>query len=423
MKINNEEKERILELHKNFIYEQKNSATYGGGSFGGAGAGGSWDATKPTSTTTKPPQNTIINKPIIDDKNVKKKQPTYQKLNWIPEKFPLKFMMTGPNIKKLQTVLYVKPTGNFYVLTEKRVAQKMDLLGLKYDRNVGVNRDTYNKLISGDYGKVKPEIKKSDLDIPKSPTGVTMNNIGINESKLLQEQSDYVMDRRANASLNATGIRTNKDYKDVNQAINKAQQSGPIDRHILMMVLSFGTAFIPVVGPFISAGIQLADAAMYYKEGDTKSAGMSAMFAVIPILGSVVSKIPGIKQLGTKGMQILASKLSKGGKNLTPIEKEVVEGISKNQELVKKELNNYVKSVSNNTASKATNPSVKETLKKIGIGGLKFAANTSAYAAVGTSYNKIYDKYNPNVGIDLTKIDIKNINPNNLKAASEIKFD
>lgn len=39
----------------------------------------------------------------------------------------------------------------------------------------------------------------------------------------LDEQSDYMMDRRANALMKTTGVRSNKDYKEVEQVINKAQ--------------------------------------------------------------------------------------------------------------------------------------------------------------------------------------------------------
>lgn len=241
--------------------------------------------------------------------------------------------------------------------------------------------------------------------------------------KLLKEQSDYAMDRRANASLNVAGIRSNKDYKDVNQSINKAQQGEPIDPHNLLLVLSIGTAFVPVVGPFISAGIQLADAALYYKEGDTKSAGMSTMFAVIPVIGPIVSKIPGAKQLGTKGMQMLASKLSKGGKGITSTEKQVVDGIVKNKELVKSELNNYVKSVSANTIIKATNPTVKQKLKKLATSGLKFTGSVAGYGAAGAAYEKGYDYMWPNTMENLTGIDVNKINKANVDAAKTIKFD
>jgi hypothetical protein len=137
--------------------------------------------------------------------------------------------------------------------------------------------------------------------------------------------------------LNATGIRSDKDYKTVNKVIDKAQAGTAIDPHILAMVLGIGASFIPVVGPFIAAGIGLADAALYYKEGDNQSAGLTAAFSMLPFVGSVVSKIPGVKQLGAKGMAALSSKLSKGQK-LTQLEAEIVNSINKFKQLINSEL-------------------------------------------------------------------------------------
>lgn len=147
----------------------------------------------------------------------------------------------------------------------------------------------------------------------------------IRESQLkkLIEQSDYMMDRRGNALLNATGIRSDKDYKAVNQTIDAAQKGTSIDPHTLMTVLGIGTVFIPVVGPFISAAIGIADAALYYKEGDKNAAGLTAMFSMLPF----VKFVPGAKELGSKGMAILANKLLKGGANLTKAEVEIVNSV------------------------------------------------------------------------------------------------
>lgn len=141
--------------------------------------------------------------------------------------------------------------------------------------------------------------------------------------KNLIEQSDYVMDRRGNALLNATGIRSDKDYKTVNQIIDKAQKGASIDPHTLMTILGVGSVFIPVVGPFISAAIGIADAALYYKEGDKNAAGLTAMFSMLPF----VKFVPGAKELGSKGMALLANKLLKGGANLTKAEIEIVNAV------------------------------------------------------------------------------------------------
>jgi hypothetical protein len=107
-----------------------------------------------------------------------------------------------------------------------------------------------------------------------------------------------------------------------------------VDVHTLMALLAIGTAFIPVAGPFISAGIGFADAALYYKEGDKTSAGITAAFSMIPFIG----KIPGVKELGAKGMAALGSKVAKGVKVFTPAEVKALNGIKQNEALVKKGL-------------------------------------------------------------------------------------
>ena len=107
-----------------------------------------------------------------------------------------------------------------------------------------------------------------------------------------------------------------------------------LDPHTIATIFSIGTAFIPVVGPFISAGIGLADAALYYKEGDKNAADLTAAFSMIPF----ISMIPGVKQLGSKGMALLASKVAKGSKSFTASEIQVLNAIKENESLIRKGL-------------------------------------------------------------------------------------
>jgi predicted metal-dependent hydrolase len=107
-----------------------------------------------------------------------------------------------------------------------------------------------------------------------------------------------------------------------------------LDPHTIATIFSIGTAFIPVVGPFISASIGLADAALYYKEGDKNAAGLTAAFSMIPFIGM----IPGVKQLGSKGMAMLASKVAKGSKSFTASEIQVLNAIKENESLIRKGL-------------------------------------------------------------------------------------
>lgn len=107
----------------------------------------------------------------------------------------------------------------------------------------------------------------------------------------------------------------------------------PKDKHKYLTILGIGTAFIPFVGPFISAGIGLYDAKTYYDEGDKTAAGLTAAFSMLPFVG----KIPGVKQLGVKGMALLSSKLiSKTA--LTKAELEVANSIVKWEPQVQQEL-------------------------------------------------------------------------------------
>jgi hypothetical protein len=167
----------------------------------------------------------------------------------------------------------------------------------------------------------------------------------ITESQLgriiLSEQPESVMDRRLgiqDRNMKALGMNPSNtsDVKKYSEDVYGKTFTG----HQVAAMLQIGTAFIPVVGPFISAGIGFLEAKSYWDEGDKQSAVLTAIFSSLPLIGSVVSKIPGVKQLGVKGMSLLADKLSKGGKNLSKYEIEVLNYITKEDGLIKKEVTN-----------------------------------------------------------------------------------
>ena len=143
------------------------------------------------------------------------------------------------------------------------------------------------------------------------------------ENQFLNEQNDAGFDRRYGTYDAA--VKTSADNKVmVDWYRNNA--------HTVNTVLQIGTAFIPFVGPFISAGIGLADAGLYYKEGETKKSGLVAILSVLPGAGALLSKIPtigpAIVNLGTKGMAALAVKLSTN-KTLNAIEISIVNGLAR----------------------------------------------------------------------------------------------
>lgn len=135
-----------------------------------------------------------------------------------------------------------------------------------------------------------------------------------------------------------------------------------ISMHTVLSVAGIASAFVPYVGPFLSAGIGLYDAKLYYDEGDTKSAAITAAFSMIPFIG----KIPGVKELGAKGMALLGSKLAKGaamgGKVLdkavtfSKSEIKVLNAIKQNEALIKQGLEN---------ASTKLSPSVVKSVESL----------------------------------------------------------
>ena len=154
--------------------------------------------------------------------------------------------------------------------------------------------------------------------------------------------------------------------------------------HLVNQVAQIAALIIPVVGPFVSAGIGLADAATYVKEGKNTEAGVSAFFALLPGIGSVVGKIPGVKQLGQKGMQALATKFLTRAP-LNAVEQGVITGINLNKELIKQETNSVVKNMAANAVTKATDSATKRVLKDIAKEGIEISAEEIAMNMASSS--------------------------------------
>jgi len=210
----------------------------------------------------------------------------------------------------------------------------------------------------------------------------------------LLEQSDAMMDARVgiqNKNMQALNLDP-KNPEDVKKYKEKVY--GTVNEHVLLSILGVASLFIPVIGPFISAGIGLIDAGIFYKQGDTKTAGMVAMFSLIPGLGGIVSKIPGITTLGKTGMINLANKLSKSQK-LTETEITIVNSLQKNMSLLKQELNSVVSKMAQ-TGMKVSKPKEASALTKIAKIGLSVSKPIATTAATVAAYNQGYDKVQKN---------------------------
>jgi hypothetical protein len=102
------------------------------------------------------------------------------------EKFPLKFQQKGEAIKKIQTALGVKPTGQFWTVTEKAVLAKAP----EYKRETGVTEDIYNKIVGGQT-TVNPNINQQLLQRGQDFTNKNIETIKQNSQRTPQQQAEF----------------------------------------------------------------------------------------------------------------------------------------------------------------------------------------------------------------------------------------
>jgi hypothetical protein len=186
--------------------------------------------------------------------------------------------------------------------------------------------------------------------------------------------------------------------------------------HTILSTVQFALLFVPVVGWFAAAGIGLANAGMYYKEGDTKQAGVEAIFALLPGVGKIGSTIgktiPSIGKLGAKGMAKLGGKLATSKKPiLNRIEMQVIKDMSKYKDLIKADLTEYFKARAKNEAALIAKNATKskaaqlasKALNKLAGGGItlgKIGAETTANTALDNTALSAWDKIYAGAGLD-----------------------
>ena len=97
--------------------------------------------------------------------------------------------------------------------------------------------------------------------------------------------------------------------------------------HNILAVLELGTAFIPIAGPVISAGIGAIDASLYYAEGDKDMGVFMLLVTLLPEL-KIASNITKSAKL-MKGQKMVEKKILSGKplKNLTTFEVEFIESL------------------------------------------------------------------------------------------------
>jgi hypothetical protein len=170
----------------------------------------------------------------------------------------------------------------------------------------------------------------------------------------------------------------------------------PEFKHNYLTSLQILATFIPVIGWIVSAEIGLGNAYVYYQEGDTKQAGLEAIFAAIPGLG-FASKL-GLSKIAPKVMAGLGKKLALNQtKNLTKQEIRILDILGKNQKALKTELDNYFKTGIAKSAKQLSRDKIAAATKKYGIGLAKTSGTLASYMTIAKLYSDVYDANAPQI--------------------------
>ena len=246
-------------------------------------------------------------------------------------------------------------------------------------------------------GQGYPEVGKWESGIERGPA----NQVGVTK------WADVVGSKLNRGKANQLKEQSSYEKGIWDRSTQMIDKMSKVDVHDVLGVLELGTLFIPVVGPFVSAGFGLGNAALYYKEGDTKSAGLFALFSVLPFVGD----IPIVKQLGKKGMDLLGQKLMKQGTKvtLTPLEANVLKELNKNKIFIESEVDKKVKQMAINSLQKTKGLSVntKKNLNSIA----KFGLQSAAYLGTGVAYSKTYDYFDKKNKQELFLKNLEKIRP------------
>lgn len=160
-----------------------------------------------------------------------------------------------------------------------------------------------------------------------------------------------------------------------------------LDPHTKNTILAMGAAFIPVVGPIISAGIGLYDAKLYWDNGEKKEAGLVALFSILPGIGGLAGKM-GLGKWTSKALIEIAKKIGMGSK-LSQTEIQVINRITQNRKLIETEL---AKLGEEGTLQAAKELAKKQIVKTTAINTAKtLGKEFGKFAVTGAAYSKGYD--------------------------------
>jgi hypothetical protein len=161
------------------------------------------------------------------------------------------------------------------------------------------------------------------------------------------------------------------------------------NKHIINPIAQLAASFFGPIGKGVSVAIGVVDAIQYFQDGDPKTGAFVLVFAGIPAVGGLASKL-GLSAWSSKLLGEIGKKIHLGAK-LNSTELAVANVVAKNRQLIQTELSKLGKDATIATAKKG----VKKQLVKQGI--KKSAINTAkqwgGYGLASVGYNQTYDYF------------------------------
>ncbi len=189
--------------------------------------------------------------------------------------------------------------------------------------------------------------------------------------------------------------------------------------HEALLALHIATGFLGGVGLLISAGIMVGDAALYYEEGNYQMAGLSVIFAVLPLI-----KIPGLKEWGKAQWAAFSERvLGKSYQAIAASDRIVLQQILKAKDKIVAVIDRYVSQAAKGAAARYTLAEVRKDpikflMRKLANGTLnaaRFTAFVTKEAAPYITASKAWDYIYQSLGIskkamaDMTDYDLNKL--------------
>lgn len=231
---------------------------------------------------------------------------------------------------------------------EVEVLKSQKSAGAKWDgyNNKGVKdcdpcKLTLTGTLQGDIDKKSYCINKKILDYGKwdCPEGYSLYSVIGKEyqvSSISPENQAKVLNLAGKLPTFKYVDPTTKVADTLSEWVKEVTKFIYENRHEILMIIAIGGMFVPIVGPLISLSADLADAGLYYGEGDKYTAGLTAIFGLLPAGQLLKNGIKSSPQFIKKVSKLV--QLEKSGqltekyiaKNFTKSELESLKNLQKN---------------------------------------------------------------------------------------------